>query len=100
MEFQTLTGSVSTVPKDATAVGHLRTGNFVLAVRGTKEPSDNKVSSEWGERLPPSVCPMAPVDEVMQGNANASSYIQKFAAFVPEVKSYINFRDTGERGQQ
>lgn len=89
---------MSTVPKDATSVGHLRDGHFVIIVRGTKEPTDAKVTSEAGEKLPQHflACP-ATDEEVMAGNVNASRYIQKLAAFVPEVRSYINFRDTGER---
>jgi hypothetical protein len=98
VEFQALTGYVSRVPRDATATGHLRDGNFVIILRGTKEPEDAKVTSKYGESLPSSflACP-ATKDEVLIGNHNASRYIQKLADFAPEVKSYINFRDTGKR---
>jgi hypothetical protein len=76
----------------------MRNGHFVIITRGAKEPQDAKVTSDSGEQLPSHVltCP-AVKDEVLAGNANASRYLQKLAAFVPEVKSYINFRDTGKK---
>lgn len=59
VEFQALTGAVSRVPKDAAASGHLRTGNFLVALRGAKEPKNNRVGSDSGEQLPERVtaCP-------------------------------------------
>jgi hypothetical protein len=99
VDYQALTGYVSKVPKDATAVGHMRDGHFVIIVRGTKETTDRElqVTSAAGENMPAHAlaCP-ANDDDVMAGNVNASRAVQKLSEYVPEVRSYINFRDTGE----
>ena len=97
-EVRSLTGYVSTVPRDATAVSHMRDGLFIIIMRGAKEPSDEKVvTGGAGVKLPERVeqCGHGPDSEVLQGNANATYYLQRIGALVPEVKAYINFRDTG-----
>jgi hypothetical protein len=99
LEFQALTGKVLEVPPNATAASHLRNGKFVLILRGTKGSStaaEAQEKAEKGNHLGP-VC--SSTQDVIIGSANATRMIQELGQYVPSVKAYINFRDTGGCGR-